>query len=333
MRHRVRLALLIGILQPALPAFAQAPPPKEEKVAPEEAKKRKDWNESMLRKAAPRKGCFKADYPKTDWVEVPCGKGPQHPAIPRSGPRPIVIGNTNDVSAQAPSGHISLAIGSFENVNVTGENGPIANSGPSVTDAYTLQINANNFTTSACNGSPDTNCQPAANNGAGTGCCGWEQFVFENDGSSSANLGKLTIQYWLIRYNATCPPNQGWTPFTFTNSNITYCYKDALDPTNGWYTQVPSQAVNSANLANLKMSASATSTGDSVTLSTGGTTTYNRTGDNSVNLASGWTAAEFNLFGDGGNNSGGGMASFNSGASVNVRTEIVYGGTGAPVCL
>src|SRR6476659_6614230 len=119
----------------------------EEQMSPEEKKKRKDWKDSMLRKAAPKKGCFNAAYPSTEWTEVPCVKAPNIPAPPRHGPRPAVVGNNNDISAQAPSGHITQAIGHFENVtNVTSEQGPIANMGPSIANAYTLQINTDFFT-------------------------------------------------------------------------------------------------------------------------------------------------------------------------------------------
>ena len=44
-------------------------------------------------------------------------------------------------------------------------------------------------------------------------------------------------------------------------------------------------------------------------------------GDNAVGAASGWQVAEFNIFGDGGNNTGGGQASFNSGATLVPRTR------------
>jgi hypothetical protein len=49
-----------------------------------------------------------------------------------------------------------------------------------------------------------------------------------------------------------------------------------------------------------------------------------------VNASNGWTIAEFNIFGAGGNSMGGGTASFNAGASVVTRTEIIYAGTTAP---
>jgi len=330
LRSGVTATLLFGLWYALAPSAAPQAPPKaspkkpaataaaaaEEQVTPEEKKKRKDWNDSMLRKAAPKKGCFKAGYPTTDWVEVPCGKGPQFPAIPRRGPRPAVVGNNNDISAQAPSGTISQVIGSFDTVNVTSESGPINNSGPSVTDAYSLQINTNKL--NGCSGSPNPNCQ------------GWEQFVLTNDGTGG-NLGKLFIQYWLLRYNATCPAGQNWIQFQFTGDTDIYCYKDALDSTNSWYTQVPSQPIS--NLGNMRMSAAVTSTSDSVTVSTGAITVYNRTGDNAVNAAATWTVAEWNVFGDAGNSSGGGTASFNAGASIVPRTEIIYGGNTAPNCV
>src|SRR5438270_5007194 len=133
----VMATLLFALLYAHPTSAAQKEPPKtppksataaaEEQVSPEERQKRKDWGDQMLRKPAPKKGCFDAAYPSTEWKEVPCVKAPNIPSIPRHGPRPGVVGNNNDVSAGAPSGHITQAIGHFENVtNVTSESGPIA---------------------------------------------------------------------------------------------------------------------------------------------------------------------------------------------------------------
>ncbi|MGH8215951.1 MAG: hypothetical protein ACREPZ_09700, partial [Rhodanobacteraceae bacterium] len=166
-------------------------------LSPDEKKKRKDWKDSMLRKPGPSNGCFNAAYPSKEWKEVPCVKAPNIPALPRHGPPPAVVGNNNDISAGATSGHITQAIGHFENVtNVTSESGPIANSGPAVTDAYTLQINTDFFTdAAACAGSPNP------------GCKAWEQWIFWNNGGSA---GSAAMQYWLIAYNTTCPAGQNW---------------------------------------------------------------------------------------------------------------------------
>src|SRR5258706_72488 len=76
----------------APPAAAEASAAAEEQVTPEETKKRQDWRDSMLRKATPKKGCFNAVYPETEWQEVPCVAAPNIPATPRHGARPAVVG-------------------------------------------------------------------------------------------------------------------------------------------------------------------------------------------------------------------------------------------------
>jgi len=289
---------------------ASAPGATEEQVSPEEKRVRKDWNDTMQRKAAPKKGCFTADYPSTDWKEVPCVKAPNLPAPPRHGPRPAVVGNGDDVAAGAPSGHISQASGHFENVtNVTSESGPIGNTGPSIANAYTLQINTDFFTgSSACAGSPNPNCK------------GWEQWVYWNTGSGN---GSASMQYWLVSYNANCPSGQGWNQVPVLGTS---CFKNSANA-----VSVPSQPIT--NMGNWTLTGNATSSGDSITMSTG-THNYTTSGDNVVAASSAWNIAEFNIFGAGGDTSGGGgTATFNAGASAQTRTQILYGGTAAPNCI
>lgn len=319
-------SLLFGLLYALVPSAApQTPHPvspkkpaatataaagSEEQVSPEERQKRNDWNDSMMRKAAPKKGCFNADYPSTEWKEVPCVKAPNIPAPPRHGSRPAVVGNANDIAAQAPSGHITQAIGHFENVtNVTSESGPIANTGPSIANAYTLQINTDFFTGStACAGSPNPGCQ------------GWEQWVYWNTGPGA---GSASMQYWLVSYNANCPSGQGWNQRNILGIS---CFKNS-----GNAVSVPSQPIT--NMANWRLTGTATSSGDSITMSTG-PHAYTTSGDNVVAASSAWTIAEFNIFGAGGDSAGGGgTASFNAGASSQTRTQIIYGGTTAPNCV
>jgi len=281
-----------------------------EQLSPEEKQRRKDWNDSMLRKPAPRKGCFKANYPATEWTEVPCVKAPNIPSIPRHGARPAVVGNNNDISAGAPSGHVTQAIGHFENVtNVTSESGPIADAGPSIANTYTLQINSDFFTGStACAGSPNPGCQ------------GWEQWIFWNTGTSQSSA---SMQYWLVSYNANCPAGQGWNQVPVLGTS---CWKNSAKA-----ASVANQPIT--NMANWRFTGTATSTGDSVTMSTG-TSVSTANGDNAVAASTAWTTAEFNIFGYGGDNAGnGGTASFNAGASTNARTEIIYGDTKPPNCV
>jgi hypothetical protein len=305
--------MVLGPWSAVVTAQDLSPTPSREQLSTEEQRARDDWRIGIATIPLPKAGCFEASFPEREWTEVGCVAAPEIPMTPHHDARPLVVGNRNDVSAEAPSGfHITTAIGSFDSVsNVTSESSPIGNSGSPVANAYTLQVNTNMFTTTTCNGALD----PAQ-------CRGWEQFVFANNGSSASAF----IQYWLIRYNKACPSGQSWNQFSFTGSSDIYCWKND----SGGAVSVPKQAIT--NLANLSLTGTANATSDNVTMAVG-STAYARSGDNAVNASGGWTAAEFNVFGAGGNSSGGGEAKFNSGASITPRIRIIYGGTAAPTCL
>lgn len=307
--RRVTLFTVVSLLTWLSSSATSAPPDAKAapaKLTPEEAKRREAWRISMARVPLPKKGCFEATYPNLQWGEVSPVKAPPHPMLPRRGPRPLIVGNGNDISAQAPTGHISTALGSFDSVTgVTSESGQINATGPAVANAYSLQLNTNTFTSTGCSGSPNPGCQ------------GWEQFVFVNDGTS----GFVFIQYWLIKYNNTCPASAGWTQFSFPGSTDIYCYKNSTHA-----SSVPNQPIT--NLANLSLGGTVSATGDSYLFSTG-STVYSGTGDNAVNAAAGWTTAEFCVVGD----AGGGQANFNSGSSAVTRTRITYGGTAPANCV
>jgi hypothetical protein len=102
-------SLLIGLVP--FNAFAQQAASTQ--PSPEEVKRRDDWRISMAQTPPPRKGCFQSSYPSKEWQEVACKPTPKYPQPPARGPRPLVVGNGSDVSAQAPSGFISTAIGSL----------------------------------------------------------------------------------------------------------------------------------------------------------------------------------------------------------------------------
>ncbi len=264
----------------------------------------KSWHSKIVATPHPSaKGCFTATYPRLTWRTSACTSAPAIPMTPKHQVRPLLVGNGNDISAQAPSGTISQAWGSFENlVNVTSESSPVGGVGAPVANAYSLQLNTNFFASTACALSPNPACQ------------GWEQFVYANNGFG----GQAFIQYWLLSYNTACPG--GWNSFSFTGDPDIYCYRNS--PT---AVAVPNQPIS--NLGNLQLSGTATAGADSVTMLVG-LTAYATAGSNAVNAAAGWSKAEFGIFGDG----GGGQANFNAGASLNVRTRINYGGTAAPLC-
>ena len=205
---------------------------------------------------------------------------------------------SGDVCAQAPSGLISSATGSFDSVTgVTNESGQYNGTGPAVADNYSLQLNMNFF--------------PSTFAGGLAGCQGWEQFVFSSYGTSS----EVLIQYWLINYG-TNSPGHGWTRLTNT-----------LDWShNSMSSAVPNQPLG--NLGQLSLSGTVSADGDSVILSTG-EQMYAVAGDNAVNAAAGWNTAQFGVYGNG----GGGEANFNSGSTIVVRTQIAYGGIAPPTCV
>ena len=172
-----------------------------------DAVKQRAWRESLSQAPLPKKGCFEAKYPDTQWREVPCKAVPLKPYVPArgAGPRPGIVGGTatNDISAQAPTGHISSATGSFDSATVTSEiTSPDTSScapppHPPSANTFSLQLNTNTSPTSPL---------AAACNGGSAQCVAWQQFVYTSNGSGQ---GAFVMQYWLINYgtetNQTCP--------------------------------------------------------------------------------------------------------------------------------
>ena len=175
-RVLVIVTLLSALLSSAVARPATAA------VSREERHKFEAWRKSMARVPLPKKGCFKASYPSTEWHEVTCTTAPVRPYAPR----PFTVGSAVDFSAVV-AGHIASATGSFDSVNgVTSE----TNLGSP--DTYSLQLNSEYFASPACAGSSNPNV-----------CKGWQQFIY------STSLASAFIEYWLIDYAAPCPA--GWT--------------------------------------------------------------------------------------------------------------------------
>ncbi len=227
------------------------------------------------------------------------------------GPRPLTVGNGNDISAEAPTGRISTANGKFD--TVTGVTSVSAftppQSGPlTVSNAYTLQVNSNFFSGSSLCSFP-------------VAPCSWEQFVYENDGSGLPFLGGCSssthacvyIQYWRFGVGG-CPA--GWI-----SDGSGDCFKNS--PAAG----APNPPIS--QLAQLSLSGVVTATSDEAIFFVGSVATMS-VGDNFVNLAAGWRQAEYNLVGDCCLSE----ATFNpTGVQVITRNSIDYGGTAPPNCV
>ena len=123
-------SLAVGPSSPLVRAQDTSPAPSGEQLSPEQLRARDDWRIGIATVPLPKEGCFEATFPKREWAEVACVAPPDVPMTPPEGARPLVVGSGNDISAEAPSGFITTAIGSFDIVtNVTSESSPIANAG------------------------------------------------------------------------------------------------------------------------------------------------------------------------------------------------------------
>ncbi len=292
-------------------------PPETGQISPEEAKRRREWHKFMLQKSVPKKGCFTAAYPETTWREVPCKPSTPHKLfLPRRGgiSRLDIVGGAGPDFSATVTGNISLSEGSFDSVT-----------GVTSTNAYSLQLNTAPFSTSTCSGSPNS------------GCNGWEQFVYESSGSGF-------IQYWLLEYGPAgtlCPMPRhtnchaglsyadGWCavqlPLFPGDPNPTQCVVNAVN-------EAPAPAEPMTSLGQLRVAGAAAGAGgaanDSITVTVGGTP-YTAVGNNYFpDLSTQWKEAEFNVFGNG----GGSQATFNSGANLQVRTEVISGTNLGPGC-
>jgi hypothetical protein len=219
-----------------------------------------------------------------------------------------VGGNGPDFIATPATGHIGVSEGSFDTAT-----------GITSTDSYELQLNTDFFKTTVCPGGvSDPSCR------------GWEQFIYTSDGSAY-------IQYWFIKYGPSgtlCPTprhtgcdglvhSDGWCPFDLGNGFV-YCAIDAGSEPSG----VVSRPLSS--LASLKLAGATASGGsnDAITFTDSGTP-HAATGDNRFpDFGSEWQQAEFNVFGNGGNKT----VTFNSGANVRVRTQVLSGTNIGPNC-
>jgi hypothetical protein len=209
------------------------------------------------------------------------------------------VGDVTDYVAQV-TGLIAKATGSFAHVSpgIT-ETGQFDDSGPQLANTYTLQLNANYFTSPACDGIRD--------------CLGWQQFIYD-----SAN-NAIYMQYWLIYYLTGAPAcPTGW--YTYTPLSSCYVNSNAVGV---------SSTVTAAELAATSLSGSAVSGGnDTVTLSVGTQAFAVSNADSQVSLASAWTQTEWGVFGAG----GGGAANFGANSTLEAETTLVSNSAAAPTC-
>lgn len=285
---------------------------------------RKAWRESIKQIPVPGNGCFHAAYPSTQWEVAEC-KAPSayRSALPKITNWDQVVGNGYDYVAQAPSGHLFSSVeGSFPSVTgVTSESSvgvpAFGNAGILGPNEYTLQVNTNFYHSAAC--------------GSYSSCRAWQQYVMSTNtpvsltSNSVTNETEVFIEYWLIDYGSS---NSSACPYGFIKAENDYPGVDCVQNTPATfiaYGQLPI-----TDLASLTLSGSATANGtDVATVTFDGEAWAAGVYDYYTDIASGWSQAEFNVFG----NAGGSEAVFNTGSNITVNLAVNDGSTAAPTCI
>lgn len=263
------------------------------------------WQQAIHALPVSGKGCFAATYPVISWQVVSCQTAPEVPFGPgTSSTEPSAVGDGVDYSAVASGGPLRSVTGSFPSVTAgTTEKGrvPVA-SRPKLANTFSLQLNSSFFPGApACSGA----AKPKK-------CLGWQQFVLATS-PYSGDPPELFMQYWLIRYGATCPG--GW--FSFGKD----CYE------NSDATSTP--VLTASELSSVSLKGSATAGGSDKAILSTRTTDYAVTNSDSIlDLSANWAAAEFGVFGDG----DGLQAIFSHDTTIQVMTATDDGTALAPSC-
>jgi len=277
---------------------SQAKPPAAVRPEPS-ADELERWRQTIVHTKRPKKACFTAEYPAAVWTEVQCTTPPNIPFVGVKGRRPLAVGNGTAFSAQAASGYISEAEGSFD--SVTGVTSEVMDlNGKESPGVFSLQLNTQTFSTMACNG-----------------CIGWQQFIFSNGGCGNP-AACLYIQSWIFGLGSSACPS-GWTP-GFGGCMVNSSMAATLTP-------IPVDALATVKL---RGEVAGTNGADDLITLTVGNTMYSAPGDNRLpDLGQHWQIAEFNIFGNG----DGSAANFNTGSTLVVRIAINSGTLSAPSCI
>jgi hypothetical protein len=329
-RSRIYIAAATSLLSiAALPSMLAAQS-SDSATDNAEAEARQAWRETMHHVSTYDTGCFHASYPSTQWEKMECGAPPNYrSALPKvtghgqteNEQTETVAGNWYDYVAQAPSGHLlSSAVGSFPSVTgVTSEktvNVPFnggESDGQLGPNEYTLQVNTNFANTAACDGY--------------THCYAWQQYAVATGGPTV-----VFIEYWLINYGVH-DGNKDICPKGFIDIGQSFLFGGEGDmcvqntPSTTIYDKGP---IPITDLASLQLSGSAEIGGtDQATATYDGEAYAATVKDSYTDIATAWTQAEFNVFGDG----GGSRSDFNSGSEITVKIVLTDGSTSKPTCV
>ena len=334
-RHLLFAATALVLIVSTDPCRAQ-----QDRQASVSHKVREAWRKSMAQKPLPHGGCFKVEYPKSDWAEVPCG--PPSAYVNRRKPHATgnEVGNSQDYVAQATGSNlISSAVGAFSPWSlVSSEAGTFGvTDTKNIANVFMLQMNtqdnySGSFSTPACNNSS---------------CSGWQQFLFSQTQGPPPGNGQqsvpgvpnstpaLFIEYWLDDWGSSaCPSLPSWAPAQpNTPGRLWQKYLNEDCVFNGPTVYVP--PLTAADLPDLEMTSSATAkcepmssaNCDQVTLAVG-SALYVYAEPNVLSLAQVWNQVEFNVFGD----CCGHQATFSGPTALTVNIGINDASNNAPIC-
>jgi hypothetical protein len=183
---------------------------------------REAWRKIMVGTPLPKNGCFKAEYPSTEWHEVPCGR--PSPYLNQKGGNGVGVNQVaygysgSNLISSAQSSLPSIAGGSYMN----GASGDVLGNSPADTNIFILHRNTQSKFNllSGFNDFPSTFSMPAcsvAPNGA-AGCYGRRQFLFsqtqvpvpgpgQSVPGAQSNTPSFFIEYWPLNLGptGTCP--------------------------------------------------------------------------------------------------------------------------------
>ncbi|GGA93422.1 hypothetical protein GCM10011491_21940 [Brucella endophytica] len=263
----------------------------------------KAWREEMQNIVPPGPGCYHSKYPSKALNEIPCIKtsttepAPPVPKVSKRASKIVDGGSDNyffEPGIVSSSSYLSYATGSFPSVTDVKSVTSVGGTGDSKLDGqYSLQLNTNYFTTQACGNAPE--------------CYGWQQFMYQNQGSSGG--GEVTVRSWLVNYPEKCLSD--WT--RQDKDGQPSCYMEEMGP-------APLIPVTQLTDVTLTGYVNKSNTGQNVAILQFGPEQVTVSRDNYLGLGSDWTQAEFNIFGVDDET----KAEFDPGASMTVKLNAQY---------
>jgi hypothetical protein len=283
-----------------------------------------EWRKALLTNHASKRGCFRATEPSLTWEEMPCGPATNAPhrvperllsREPSTGPGVTppaavehLISGTNAFNVSvAGQGTLADALGWFP--FESGGTGESDNNGSAIApggNSYELQLNTNTFPTPACNGQ--------------SGCQGWEQFIY------GANEQQAYIEFSLVGYSGSCPAPYGNSYSISGGRQVCFYNTDYLSP-----PSVAASNLNKGVMLHAETTNNAVGSPTDYMDFDDGTTVHELIEFSELGLASAWTSAEFNIYGDGNNT----QAFFGNPTSLQVQVDTTLKGstsTAPPSC-